>query len=147
MYTYGYFVNLQDNLISFIGYVTHMLDWQFYLRLSQTSTPFFSFFFIRPLKGYRHFSWLVQHHSVLWKHMGHMRTVYGCFCGARKNKQTAKCPFCLRMFRILVWRIVHWIHCESNKVSSAIFFFNYYLWIHYYLRIYHEDLWYCAYLT
>lgn len=117
LFTCGYFVHLQDNLISFIGYVIHMLGCQFHL-VSQTSTLFL---------------WLLYRHFItcliifvffiacatpcpccrsIW---GHMRTV--CVAVSVESDSPGK-PFFLSlcMFSLLFWRIVHWI--IVNQVSS-----------------------------
>lgn len=130
LYTYGYFVHLQDNLTSFIGYVIHMLGCHFHL-VSQTSTLFIitiimiQAFFIDCATPYMY----CTRKWGIW-------TVCGYLCGVRKSRQPDKL---LNVLSVFVCSAFHsdglftellWIQSGILALCVSFSFFLYYLqWI------------------
>lgn len=116
----GYFVHLQDILISFIGYFIHELG-----------CPF------SPCKSNKHFlKWFIMqeffmacappYRSLLLRHMQHMREPLppwmADFCGVRISKQTGTLLCELFFLCLSFWRIVHWI--KSGILGTLCVFFD-----------------------
>lgn len=133
LYTYGYFVHLQDNLISFIGYFYS------YVRLhlvSQTSTLFY--FFLLLITGIFHsLCCNTPYCRCIWD----MRTVLRLMTWCQDNQAARQTAYALSFFSVflcmlslLFWRIVDWTKSGIIDLFMGAVAYS---------RISHADWWYC----